>query len=421
MLLVLAMGLAVTPSVQAQTPREIAKAVFPSVVSIVAVDETRAIQFGRSLFVQPRGRQGSGFFVREDVVATNAHVVQGALRGLAKVIGQETMHEVLGAIAFDVQNDLALLRLSGIRGRPLPLGDPAAVGVGDQVYAVGSPQGLEGTFSPGLLSAIRKGETGMLYQITAPISQGSSGGPILNDKGQVIGVAVGIMREGQNLNFAVPVAYLQALLARPPKLTALIKIPEPGALPLPESEGPAPPELAPGRPAPDTGFTGRDRAAEARAGFEQQFQAILEQVRALGRLLGPGTTREDWSRAFQDFERRYRDFTARYQIHLASTPRERDILTKLVKAADLLLGVEESWAREVAASAEVENSRRARAAAQAQHARRQSAVSQMELEIAEENLSRATRTRETLAGVRHKQHAAAAPAVGAVEPLTPPK
>ena len=94
----------------------------------------------------------------------------------------------------------------------LPLGDSSAVEVGEEVYAVGNPEGLEGTFSQGIISGIRRVGDRDLIQITAPISHGSSGGPVLNKHGQVVGIAVGAIRTGQNLNFAIPASELQLLV-----------------------------------------------------------------------------------------------------------------------------------------------------------------------------------------------------------------
>ncbi|MBI2528043.1 MAG: trypsin-like peptidase domain-containing protein [Candidatus Rokubacteria bacterium] len=418
-------------AVAAQTARELARSVFPSVVSLVMssglqssrsggyliVREPRSL--GSGFFVREPRSLGSGFFVREDVVATNAHVIQGAVSGYVKFIGQETKHEIVGVVGIDIQHDLALVKISHMKARPLPLGDPAQVAVGEQIYAVGTPQGLEGTFSPGLVSGIRTAETGTLYQISAPISPGSSGGPVLTQDGKVIGVAMGALSAGQNLNFAVPVTYLFSLLAQPPRLISLDKVPSERPASPPSPSQPAAAEAAPQGPAIETVFTPRDRAAEARAEFERQFQAVVKQARLLAGLLDPGTSREQWRPPFQDFERRYHHFRARYQVHLAATAREREILTKLLKASDLLLAAEETWAKEIAATTELENSRRAREAAQAHHARRQSAVTQVELDIAEENLSRARRSQEHAATERKKQWAVAAPALKAVEPLTP--
>lgn len=84
--------------------------------------------------------------------------------------------------------------------------------IGDVVYAVGNPLGFEGTFSQGIISAIRELESRQIIQITAPISPGSSGGPILNNKGQVIGMLVSTIEGGQNINFAIPSKDIKELL-----------------------------------------------------------------------------------------------------------------------------------------------------------------------------------------------------------------
>ena len=85
--------------------------------------------------------------------------------------------------------------------------------VGENIFAVGNPEGLVGTISPGTVSAsIRSSQKKARIQITAPISHGSSGGPIVDATGKVVGVAVGALSEGQNLNFAVPVSLIHFLL-----------------------------------------------------------------------------------------------------------------------------------------------------------------------------------------------------------------
>jgi S1-C subfamily serine protease len=86
--------------------------------------------------------------------------------------------------------------------------------IGDDIMVAGSPQGLEGTISKGIISSIRKFDPYdyELIQISAPISEGSSGGPVVNSSGELIGISVSGMKEGQNLNFAVPVKYISHLL-----------------------------------------------------------------------------------------------------------------------------------------------------------------------------------------------------------------
>jgi len=119
-----------------------------------------------------------------------------------------------GQVAVDTDADLVLLKVLGTNAPALQLGDSSDVAVGDAVYAIGNPEGLEGTFSQGIVSGIRGSASDRLLQVTAPISPGSSGGPIINGRGEVVGVAVATFSEGQNLNFAIPASYLASLLKR---------------------------------------------------------------------------------------------------------------------------------------------------------------------------------------------------------------
>jgi len=164
---------------------------------------------------------GSGFIVRDGVIATNLHVIEGGSRGYAKLIGKSEKLSIEGTVGIDPVHDLALVQILGGRGGTLSLSTNDAAEVGELVYAVGNPQGLEGTFSQGIVSGIRTVKSDRLLQITAPISPGSSGGPVLNSRGEIIGVAVATFRGGQNLNFAVPVEYLRKLLAVPQNLSPL--------------------------------------------------------------------------------------------------------------------------------------------------------------------------------------------------------
>ena len=191
------------PAANAQTPQQLAKKAFGSTVLLVMEDAN-----GQPISL------GSGFFVRNGQIATNLHVVEGAARGYAKLVGQKTKYDIEGITAIDPQRDLVILKVSALGQRVLSLGDSDAVQVGESVYAVGNPRGLEGTFSQGIISSIREVGIDKLLQITAPISPGSSGGPVLNGVSDVIGVSVATFRGGQNLNFAIPSNYLKALVAK---------------------------------------------------------------------------------------------------------------------------------------------------------------------------------------------------------------
>lgn len=155
----------------AQTSQQIAERAFGSTVLFVMEDAN-----GRLFSL------GSGFFIREGLIATNLHVVKGALRGYAKITNESTKYNFEGITAIDPSRDLVILKISAKRAVPLKLGNSDVVEVGEPVYAVGNPQGLEGTFSQGIISGIREMGSERILQITAPISPGSSGGPVLNSK-----------------------------------------------------------------------------------------------------------------------------------------------------------------------------------------------------------------------------------------------
>lgn len=189
-------------SLAAQTGREVARYALASVVVIFAQNEK-----GKAFAL------GSGFFVADGIIATNYHVIQGAPRLSAKIVGQRGLYPISRVLMTDRTRDLAFLAVTGVKASALTLGDDTRVAPGDEVYVIGNPQGLEGTFSKGVISGIRSINGKRYLQITAPISPGSSGGPVLNASGEVIGVAVGSLRTGQNLNFAIPISYLSSLLS----------------------------------------------------------------------------------------------------------------------------------------------------------------------------------------------------------------
>ncbi len=184
------------------TPQQIAEKALASTVLIVMGDAN-----GKPL------SSGSGFFIEKGLIVTNHHVVEKGTRGTYKQVGKDKWYNITDTVKIDKQRDLVILKVSDIDAPALPLGDSNEVQIGQSVYAVGNPIGfLEGTFAPGFISSIRGKEPNKSIQITAPVSPGSSGGPLLNDKGQVIGIVVGGITEGQNLNFAIPSNYLKELL-----------------------------------------------------------------------------------------------------------------------------------------------------------------------------------------------------------------
>lgn len=158
---------------------------------------------------------GSGFFVSPDgTLVTNFHVIKGASRVVLKLETGATF-EVEGALNGNENSDIALLRAKATGVPFLKLGNSVKAEVGDHVWVIGSPRGFEGTVSDGIISAKREAPgNAKLLQITAPISPGSSGSPVLDANNEVLGVATLLVRESQGLNFAVPIEVAKVMLAQ---------------------------------------------------------------------------------------------------------------------------------------------------------------------------------------------------------------
>lgn len=164
---------------------------------------------------------GSGFFIdRDGTLVTNYHVLEGAYRAEVKTADGDTF-PIGAVIAHNQLVDLMKVRVEMPKNRASPMMlavDEADVA--DRVVVIGSPMGLDQTISEGIVSAVRIHPTnGKIYQLTAPISQGSSGSPALNHKGNVIGVVTFQSAKGQNLNFAVSVKALQMMPHQSSELT----------------------------------------------------------------------------------------------------------------------------------------------------------------------------------------------------------
>ncbi len=190
----------VIQNVFSQTAPEIAKTSINSTVSIVALDQIS----------QPLA-YGSGFIIDDELIVTNVHVIEGCNSAYILKNGESKKYSVSGYVAIDKDNDLVILKVSGLYGTKLSFGSDTPPEIGEKIYAVGNPKGLNGTFSEGIVSGVRNMQTNQVLQITAPISPGSSGGPVINSSGLVIGIAFASYTSGQNLNFAIPIKYLTNL------------------------------------------------------------------------------------------------------------------------------------------------------------------------------------------------------------------
>ena len=194
----------VRTTVEVSIEQQIAQKALASTVLILTTDAT-----GDPMAL------GSGFFISDDQVVSNWHVVEGATTAYALSVDERTRYKIDGILAMNPKQDLVILKISG-EGSPLPLGDSNIAQIGESIYVTGNPKGWTGTFSIGVISSFQMRYAGKRIQITAPVSPGSSGGPVLNDKGEVIGVVYAVHGgpDAQNLNLAIPVNYLKALLKR---------------------------------------------------------------------------------------------------------------------------------------------------------------------------------------------------------------
>lgn len=161
-----------------------------------------------------RSRQGSGFIVdQEGIILTNHHVIRNATNATVRLSSGD-VYDRVSVLAVDERRDLAVIKIAGFGLPTLQLGNSDSVRIGTDVIAIGSPLGLENTVSTGIVSGRRTEPRGFqLLQISAPASTGSSGGPVLLRDGRVVGIAASQFRNGQNLNFAVPINYARGLLA----------------------------------------------------------------------------------------------------------------------------------------------------------------------------------------------------------------
>ncbi|MBA7529487.1 Cell division coordinator CpoB [subsurface metagenome] len=153
--------------------------------------------------------QGSGFIVRSDgAIVTNLHVISDATSIKIKTHTGKYL-EVIGILYVDSSNDVVILKAKGENLPVVTIGNSEQIKIGEKVYVIGSPMGLENTISEGIVGGIRKtskiSNKRKVIQISAPVSHGSSGGPVFNARGKVIGIATSMLKGAQNINFAMPV------------------------------------------------------------------------------------------------------------------------------------------------------------------------------------------------------------------------
>jgi hypothetical protein len=184
----------------ALTTADVAKHVSPSVVVIQGTTESGEVL-------------GSGFIVSKDGrIVTNLHVIRDMKTASVRLANGDVFDSV-SVLAVDERRDLAVVQIAGFNLPALELGDSDVLTVGEPVLAVGSPSGLEGTVTAGILSSVRDSGDGFrVLQTDAAVNPGNSGGPLVNGSGQAIGVISFKLRSAEGLNFGVPINYAQGLL-----------------------------------------------------------------------------------------------------------------------------------------------------------------------------------------------------------------
>ena len=186
----------------------------PATIQIVAFDENWSTI-----------RTGTGFFISPDGLAvTNFHVIQGASHPSGRT-NEGAVFKFERVVAHPPGVDLAILKFEADGVACLHLGRSTDAVEGQTVLVIGSPEGLQGTVTEGIISAFRENRS--MIQISAPISAGSSGSPVMNESGDVIGVATLVTREGQNLGFAIAVEEVGRALTAPRVITEVPSVPPP--------------------------------------------------------------------------------------------------------------------------------------------------------------------------------------------------
>lgn len=187
---------------------------------------------------------GSAVVIGPERLVTNCHVLARA----GRFVVRREQQSLPGRLEFwDTARDLCQLQVAGLAAPAVSLGNSAALQVGQTVYTIGNPKGLDLTLSDGLLSSLRRNARGdlVLIQTSAPISHGSSGGGMFDEQGRLIGITTQGVENGQNLNFAVPVEWVRELPQRHARLhgsrTGRTQPSDPASAPaMPAIPGPAP-------------------------------------------------------------------------------------------------------------------------------------------------------------------------------------
>jgi S1-C subfamily serine protease len=252
---------------------------------------------------------GSGFLVSGDgKIITNYHVIAHTKQATVRLANQDA-YDTVQVLEIDKRKDIAILKIQAVGLPYVVLGHSAGVEVGETVFSLSNPLGdldLQNTLSQGIVSGIRQGDGYHYFQITAPISHGSSGSPVFNASGEVIGITVATLEEGQNLNFAIPIDYANGMLLSTLQPRSLESVYEPEPVKEESAAATASPNAAP--PTPDPGVAAKALVVVPQPTEELKLDAPDYLVKKVG----------TWTRA--DAEKEFGDpFARRDALAVKST------------------------------------------------------------------------------------------------------
>ena len=185
-------------SLVALSPQELYRRLAPSVFVVETLDSSGSVV-----------AKGSAVAITSGEVVTNRHVIEEGVSWRLRR-GSQTWPAIITHL--DPDHDLCQLKAKGLATRPVLVRSSATLAVGERVFAIGAPEGLELTMSEGLISGMREFENAQVIQTSAAISPGSSGGGLFDVHGRLVGITTFFIKEGQNLNFALPGEWVQRLM-----------------------------------------------------------------------------------------------------------------------------------------------------------------------------------------------------------------
>jgi S1-C subfamily serine protease len=199
----------------------LAAAGFPSAVVPQAAPPTVAATARKAVFVirgvgADGSRLGTGFLISPDGKAVTAlHVIRD-LRSAGVRLSSGDVYDSFSVLAIDVRRDLALIQIPGFDLSALELANSNEVSAGQSVLIIGNPQGLEGSITAGIVSAVRTLSEGFqVIQTDAAVNPGNSGGPLIDANGRALGVVDFKLSQSENLNFVIPINYVRGMLQAP--------------------------------------------------------------------------------------------------------------------------------------------------------------------------------------------------------------